>query len=273
MRLFATLLALLMLVTSCKFASIEGDEVGVIQRKPTIFSMFYKGGVDKNAAQPGTVTVAWTTQVLRFKTSPQVYKEVFDNIITDDNNPVDFDCYISIKIQSQFAPNLYSNFGENWYINNISPLARAIIRDKCSQYIMFDLAGNREVLENIENFMQDSLRNYCIVSNLPVSIIDVTMGQVTPPADVLKETERTAAEKQSSLTQKARSNSEIARAEAEKNKAIADKAYRTEMGMTITEYLELRAIEVEKEKVEIIKDKKDVTIVFTGNLPVSYPAK
>ena len=51
-------------------------------------------------------------------------------------------------------------------------------------------------------------------------------------------------------------------------------AYQKEMNMTIAEYLHLRQLEIEKEKVELIKDNKDVTIIFGGNsLPVTYPVK
>ena len=64
------------------------------------------------------------------------------------------------------------------------------------------------------------------------------------------------------------------RKQAEINKAIADKSYQNEMGMTITQYLSLRQLEIEKEKIELIKDKKDITIIFgQGSIPTTMPIK
>jgi len=85
---------------------------------------------------------------------------------------------------------------------------------------------------------------------------------------VLTETKLTAAQNQSILTQNARADAETARKQAEVNKAIADKAYKNEMGMTVSEYLNLRHLEIEKEKVELIKDNKNISIIFGNASPV-----
>jgi hypothetical protein len=74
------------------------------------------------------------------------------------------------------------------------------------------------------------------------------------------------------LTQKARADAELSRKQAEVNKAIADMAYQNQMKMTIAEYLHLRQLEIEKEKVELIKDNKNVSIIF-GGLQPTYPVK
>ena len=51
-------------------------------------------------------------------------------------------------------------------------------------------------------------------------------------------------------------------------------AYQNQMKMTIAEYLHLRQLEIEKEKVELIKDHKNVSIIFgANNLPITYPVK
>lgn len=62
------------------------------------------------------------------------------------------------------------------------------------------------------------------------------------------------------------------RKQAEINKADADKAYKERMGMSIAEYLSLRHLEIEKEKVELIKDNKNISIIF-GNANPVYPIK
>jgi hypothetical protein len=46
------------------------------------------------------------------------------------------------------------------------------------------------------------------------------------------------------------------------------------MGMTIVQYLNLRQLEIEKEKIELIKDHKDITVIFgQGNIPSTIPIK
>ena len=40
------------------------------------------------------------------------------------------------------------------------------------------------------------------------------------------------------------------------------------MGMTVSEYLNLRHLEIEKEKVELIKDNKNISIIFGNASPV-----
>jgi regulator of protease activity HflC (stomatin/prohibitin superfamily) len=109
---------------------------------------------------------------------------------------------------------------------------------------------------------------------LPIRVIQVSIGSITPPKAVLDETKSTSAQNQSILTQKARAKAETARMDAEVQKAIADKAYQNQMNMTIDEYLRLRQLEIEKEKVELIKDNKNTTIIFGGaNNPVALPIK
>ena len=65
---------------------------------------------------------------------------------------------------------------------------------------------------------------------------------------------------------------ETARKQAEINKAIADKAYQNQMNMSTQEYLSLRHLEIEKEKVEMIKNNPNVSIIF-GNASPTFPIK
>ena len=60
--------------------------------------------------------------------------------------------------------------------------------------------------------------------------------------------------------QSARKNAEDARKSADISKAIADKAYKTEMGMTTAEYLQLRELEIKTEQLDVIKNKANVSI-------------
>jgi regulator of protease activity HflC (stomatin/prohibitin superfamily) len=192
-------------------------------------------------------------------------------MISKDNTPVVFHSYLKLQIIKGETPILYKNFGVNWYVNSVQPTFRAIVRDKACQYKMFELAGNREVLKEIETYVTDTVKSYIKNLGLPVTVLQVTNGACTPPPEVLEETRRTASQNQSSLTQIARAKSELERKQAEINKAIADNAYRSQMGMTIDQYLHLRALEIEKEKVELVKEKQNVSIIMGQGIVPTFP--
>jgi regulator of protease activity HflC (stomatin/prohibitin superfamily) len=195
-------------------------------------------------------------------------------MIPSDNTPVSFSVYLKCQIRKGETPVLYKNFGADWYENNLQASFRTMVRDKASAFKMFELASKREISSQLEKDIFNDIAEYTKKIDLPVTIMQVSIGAVTPPEQVLTETKNTAAQNQSILTQKARADAELSRKQAEINKAIADMAYQKEMKMTIAEYLHLRQLEIEKEKVELIKDNKDVTIIFGGNsLPVTYPVK
>jgi regulator of protease activity HflC (stomatin/prohibitin superfamily) len=243
----------------CGHIAPSGDEEAVVMKKPWFFG---HGGVSSEPVSSGMCWTAPTTRGIIFKITPITYKEPFNDMVSSDNTPVTFHAYLKAQIKKGETPALYKNFGELWYENSLAPTFRAVVRDKASQYKMFDLAGKREVLAAIEQYVFDNMTAYCNKMNLPVIILQVTIGAVTPPEEVLEETKRTAAQNQSILTQAARAKSEDARKQAEINKAIADRAYQNQMGMNMQDYLHLRALEIEKEKIELVREKQDVSIIM-----------
>jgi hypothetical protein len=134
--------------------------------------------------------------------------------------------------------------------------------------IQFELASDRAILDSISNLVLVDMQKYVKTTNIPVEIQSVIIGAATPPQDVLAETVHTAAQKQRILTQNATKQAEDARKAAEIAKADADKAYQTQMNMSVDQYLQLRSIEIQKEKVQLIKDKQNVSIIFGDVQPV-----
>lgn len=266
MKVLMCLLLVSLLFGGCSMIKPNAGEEAVIVKKPWFFG---HGGVSKNAVSTGMVWGAPTTSGIIFKITPVTITEPFDDMITDDNTPVDFNAYLKLKIKKGETPLLYEKFGYNWYEHSIKETFRTMIRDKASSYKMFDLAGNREVLAEIQKETSEKIKQYCDTLDIPIEILQVMVGAVTPPAEVLEETKRTAAQNQSILTQTARAKAEASRKNAEINKAIADKAYQNQMAMTVEQYLELRALEIEKEKIEIVRDKQNVSIIMgQGIIPM-----
>ena len=269
-QLFLLALSLASL-TSCYLVQPDAGQESVLVYKPYLFG---HGGVDDTPISTGATWCAITTDHKEFPITPITITEDFANMIPSDNTPVSFSVYLKCQIRKGETPNLYKNFGADWYAHNLQASFRTMVRDKASAFKMFDLASKREISSLLEKDIYKDISEYAKKINLPVTIMQVSIGAVTPPEQVLTETKLTAAQNQSILTQKARADAELSRKQAEVNKAIADMAYQNQMKMTIPEYLHLRQLEIEKEKVELIKDNKNVSIIFGGNnLPVTFPVK
>lgn len=270
--MFIFLAALTMTLTSCYRVQPDGDQESVLVYKPYLFG---HGGVDDVPVAAGATWCVWTTDHVDFNITPQTLTEEFDNMIPSDNTPVSFSAYLKVKVKKGETPNLYKNFGINWYANSIQATFRTLVREKACVYKMFDLASKREISAKLEQEIFVFISDYVKKINLPVEVMQVSIGAITPPEQVLTETKLTAAQNQSKLTQTARADAETFRKQAEINKAIADKAYMQEMGMSIDQYRSIRQLEIEKEKVELIKDNPKVTIIFGGGngVPTTYPVK
>lgn len=268
-KFIAVFAILLSTMTSCYRVKPDADKEAVLVIKPFFFG---HGGVDDEPISTGATWVAWTTDHMDFTITPMTITEPFKNMIPKDNTPISFDAYLKVQVQQGKTPILYKNFGAAWYEHNLQATFRTMVRDKASVYEMFELASKREISSRLEKEIHQEMVAYAKAINLPVTIMQVSMGAITPPEQVLNETKNTAAQNQSILTQKARANAELSRKQAEINKAIADKAYMNQMGMSTPEYLSLRQLEIEKEKVELIKDNHNVNIIF-GNAQPMLPLK
>lgn len=263
-------IAFSLMLTSCYRVQPNAGEESVLIMQPYLFG---HGGVDEDPISTGSSWVAATTDHKEFSITPQTITEEFDNMIPADNTPVSFSAYLKVQIKKGETPVLYKNFGEKWYENNLKASFRTMVRDKASAFKMFDLASKREISSQLEKDIFKDIVEYAKKVNLPVEVMQVSIGAITPPEQVLTETKLTAAQNQSILTQQARANAELSRKQAEVNKAIADMAYQDQMKMSIEQYLHLRQLEIEKEKVELIKDNKNVSIIFGSNPPITYPVK
>ncbi len=257
-------------LSSCYRVTPNAGEESVLIYQPYIFG---HGGVDETPISTGATWCVFTTSHREFPITPITITEDFANMIPSDNTPVSFNVYLKVQIQKGNTPQLYKLFGAEWYEHSLKATFRTMVRDKASAFKMFDLASKREISAQLEKEIYKDISIYAKSIKIPVNIMQVSIGAITPPEQVLTETKNTAAQNQSILTQQARANAELSRKQAEINKAIADNAYQKEMKMSVEQYLHLRQLEIEKEKVELLKDNKNATIIFGQNLPITYPAK
>lgn len=260
------LLAYLMLLvscTGCSFSKIDADEEGVMVMKPWFFG---HGGVDNTPLTTGNTWTAWTTEVVRFKIIPVQYDEKFSDIMSSDNTPVDLTAHLLIQIEKGNTPILLKNFGENWYRNDIQKDLCNEVRNEISKYSMMELTCKRAIYDNASQHIENILRNKVKNEKIPITIMKVIIDKASPNSEVMEEYNKTAAQIQAKQTQLAASQMQECRKEAEMKRAEADDAYRVRMGLSPDQYIKLRSVEIEKEKVDMVRNKSNVSItMLMGN--------
>lgn len=266
------LVSLIVLFTSCSVASVNADEELVFVEKPIIFG---KGGVNPKPLTSGTEWRWFSTQEVVFKISPTEYEENFQDIFTGDNTPIDLSAKLLLQIKQGQTPKLLTKFGEDWYKNNIKSVFVKNVLDEISNYPMKQLTSKREIYANVENIVLNKVQNIINEKDMPIQVLSVIVNRAVPKEDVMDELARTAMQIQAEETQTQRAKTEDAREIAEAKRAKADKTYQRIMNLTNEQYIELRKIEIEKEKIDMIKNKNNVNIhmvMGNGNNTI-YPIK
>ena len=245
-------------------SSVDAGEEGVLIYKPWLFG---HGGVDSEPIKTGLTWTVWSTQVERVSIKPFNINENFDDLITNDNNPVDFSVHMTFKHIDGKTPVLIEKFGlsntkspdSGWYASKIQQPLRNDVREFVKDYTMFDISTNPSIANKLQSVVAAKVQEFIKTEGIPTTLVNVSVGKVMPPESVIAATLATAAQKQNVLTQEARVKAEQSREIAEKASASADKAYMQEMGMTPQQYLKNKELD--------IIAKKDNVQVFIGAMP------
>lgn len=242
--LFATLISCVVF-ESCHGVRPEADEEAVLIKKPWFFG---HGGVEESPVTTGCTWCCWSTSSETFKITPIKYEETLDDIISNENTPLDFKTQIVLRIEKGKSPILLKNYGTNWYNNNIKEVYNNLTRHYVSQYSPFDLTSNREVIAHIDSCVKaDMIKYIARLSNdkeFPIVVENVITGRAIPNQAQLKEMNNTAAQIQTKQTQERRKEMEVAREQAERQRAISDKAYQREMGLSAEQFISLKAWDI-----------------------------
>lgn len=258
----ALFICALCMMSSCNLAKVNPGEEGVFNLTPWIFG---SGGVDTIPLTEGSAYYVPSTSFTKFTVTPVQYDEEFKDIFTKNKVPIEFTAHALIQIQRGKTPYLYSNFGVNWYENNIKRVFTNEVRKEICKYSMEELISNRQVYDSISIMIKDVLDKIIVQKNIPITLLSVVIDKATPNKEVLDEYNQTAKQLQANETQDARKKAEEKRAEA-------DDAYRKRMGLTTEQFITLRALEIEKEKIEMVKNKDKVSVsLFMGNGEKVYP--
>ena len=242
--------AILFGMASCTSVTPDAGEEAVLIHKPYIFG---SGGVDDTPVETGLKYTWFSTSYVTVSMLPQKFDEKLDDATSNDNTLLDFNTQIQLQVQDNKSPILIKNYGENWYENVIQEQYRNIVRGYISNFGPFDLMSNREVLDSINIAVKTDMENYIASlskkhGELPVDVVNVVIGRALPNEKQKAEMDNTAAATQAKRTEESRREMLVAREAAERQRAIADKAYQKELGLTTEQFIELRAWEIIAEK-------------------------
>ena len=242
----------LIALSGCSYSSVEGGEEAVMTYKPWIFG---HGGVDSAPITTGAVYTVWSTSVDRYNIKPKQYTENFVDLTASDNVAIDFHSYVTLQIVKGRSPVLHEKFGIDWYADRVKEPFRTMVRNEGRTRSSINLRTNVKTINDSQVNILAKLQAYLKKEDMPVVASKVVIGKVIPPDEVLKEAERTAAQKQREKTQVARAKAEKSRINAETQKALADKAYANKFNMTTTQFLR-------NKELDVIAEKKNVSVVM-----------
>lgn len=235
--------------TACSSVTPDAGQEAVLIRKPLFLG---HGGVDATPIKTGRSFVAWTTDAVYVPVRPQQFVEHFDDLMSKDGVPLDFDA--SIRLQVTNSVEIYEKFGigENlnqptWYTANIQQKFRNLVRDEVKNHGMNETAISATATRQIDEIVTNGLQAYIKEVKLPVTLLDLTVGRANPPDSIKNQRVETAAQEQRANTERQRALAEEQRLVAEGKRAAADNAYRESMQLSPEQFLRLEAIKMQRD--------------------------
>jgi len=215
-----------------------GEEVVLIS-KPIFFG---KGGVLPDTIKTGRSYVAWTTDQVVVNVQPQQAGVHFEDIMSSDGVPLDFDAVIRYRVTDSVK--LIQSFGKDWYANNLNAEVMNRVRQAVRKHGMNETAIDTKAIEAIDAEVSKSIEEYIVKAGLPIALIDITVGKANPPDSIKNQRVETAAQQQRVITEGQRKLAEDARKEAENSRAKADNVYRESMQLSPDQFLQLEQIKM-----------------------------
>ena len=237
-------------LSSCINVAPGAGEEAVLIHKPYIFG---HGGIDDKPVETGRQYEWFSTSYVIVSMLPQKFDEKLDDAASNDNTLLDFNTQIQLQVEDNKSPVLIKNYGNNWYVNVIQEVYRKTVRNYISKFGPFDLMSNREVLDSINFAVKGDMERYidelsAKSGELPIDVVNVVVGRAIPNEKQKAEMDNTAAATQAKRTEESRFEMLKAKEAAERQRAIADKAYQEEMGLSADQFIQLKAWEVIEKK-------------------------
>lgn len=239
--LFAALIVGLLAATmvGCKSIAPDAGHEVVLVEKPMFFG---HGGIDPEPIRAGRTFVAATTDGIDVNMQPLVYQQDLPDTMTSDGVPVSFHAIMNIRVTDSVK--LISQFGPNWYANNLDAPFMSLVRQQVRQHGMNEVAISASAIDTIDAEIAKGLNAFITAKKLPVELITLTIGRAIPPDAVKNQRIETATQEQRIQTEQQMKLAEDARAQSEQSRAKADNAYREAMGLSPEQFIQLENIKM-----------------------------
>jgi len=250
---------------------VDNGEEGVIIQQP--FMVGDEGVNMDMTVATGRVWLWRSNKLIRYNLKPAKITETFDDLITNDRVAVDFISTVFYKVQPGKSNFLHDTFGTNWYANNVAEQFKRFIRNYIRSNKSFALSTNDSNIIDIgQTEIMEMLIAHVNELKLPITITEVVIGKVTLPPNIVAQINETAKETQGKKTEIAGASRELERKQREINKALADQAYAKKFGFTNEQFLTYQALQIEKLRIEMAKEKENVSVIM-GNVNPMYNVK
>lgn len=227
--------------TGCNASPDAGHEA-VLIKKPLIFG---HGGVADEPVKTGLTFIAPTTGAIYVNMQPIQFTEHFDDLMSSDGVPLDFDSVLRLKITESVR--LIRDFGPKWYENNVQAEYRNRVRQAVRKHGMNETAISTVAVEAIDSEVTEAMEKYLSSIKIPVLFVQMTVGKANPPDSIKNQRIETAAQQQRVMTEQQRKLAEDERKAAESSRAVADNAYRNMMQLSPEQFLRLETIKMQRD--------------------------
>lgn len=200
-------------------------------------------GVRNESKAPGRYWEWKTTEYRMVPTTPLRQPVQIDDFTTSDNYRVDFSSVVNMRISDPVS--VVSVWTLQFWSVSILSEYNAIARRAVKKYPLIDLMGSNDVLTEIDNEITAGLRAFIAMRKIPAVVDGVAMGQARPNTIVFNQIEETARVVQERLTYVERGKAEQERTKSETQRAIADKAYRNSMNISVEEFTTLQLMKMQ----------------------------
>jgi regulator of protease activity HflC (stomatin/prohibitin superfamily) len=237
---------------------------GVIIDKP-----YFGGhqGVRDEPLKEGRILLFRTSSVEDVRMTPQSHVVKVDDYSSKDNILLDFETTIQFRITD--AVKLVDKFGAGWFDNNIKNQYLAIVREAVKRKTMTEMMSDVSAAQQIDDEVTKGLQALVTSSNLPIEVLNVSMGRAKPNENVLAQMNETAAQQQRKKTLIEAEAAELQRKSEQTAKAAADNAYRNAMGLSPEMFIQLESIKRYSDACA----KSAHCIVTSGQTNIQVPVK
>jgi regulator of protease activity HflC (stomatin/prohibitin superfamily) len=242
MRVSLLVAVVTLTISACHAITPDAGQEAVLVKKPIIFG---SGGVDATPIKTGLSWRALSTSAVYVTVVPQQHGIHFDDLMSSDGVPLDFDAVIRLQVNDTVS--LIKSFGPQWFENNVQAEFANRVRQAVRKHGMNETAIQTTAVDAIDLEVSQAMEAYIKQAGLPLKLIDVTVGRANPPDTVKNQRISTAEQEQRSNTERQRKLAEDARLQAETSRAAADNAYRNAMSLSPEQFLRLEGIHMQRD--------------------------